>query len=179
MSEAKVEDMMTYLCFHGLDLNYLSYGIQDLLNDRVITQVDPPMTADDSAEVYGGPQNIVLLRRIRDAVMQDPWDQHTITALNLVVENAQGPLFFRLIKIMYQNWSRQRDEFNARSSSDESSGSVDGSDGSDASDGSDGSQHNDPRDRFEHVRRTGRRRLGASGQDAQVTALLQQLQALQ
>ena len=172
MSEAKVESMMTYLCFNGLDLNYLSYGIQDLLNDPVITQIDPALTADDTAEVYGSPQNIVLLRRIRDAVMQNPWNQQTITALNPVVENAQGPLFFRLIKIMYQNWSRQRDEFNARSSSDESSGSVSGSDGSDSS-------HDDDRiDTHEFVRRTGRRRLGASGQDAQVTALLQQLQQM-
>ena len=159
MSEAKVENMMNWMCRYYLDLNHLSYGIPELLADRVITQVDPPLTAADTAEVYGGPDNIVLLRRIREALLQDPWNTQTIEALTPVVNNAQGPLFFRLIKIMYQNWNRQRDEFNARSSSDESSSSS--------------GEDDDPMDTHEFVRRTGVRRLPTSAFQSKLAQLKQ------
>ena len=156
-----MENMLTVLCQNYLDLNGLSYGLLDLLDDSVLTAADPA--------VYGGAPNIALLRRIRAALTAVPWDPQTIAALTPDVNGAQGPLYFRLIKTMYHHWSTQRDHFHATGASYESADGSDGADGSsisDGPDGSDGSEHEDPMATHEFVRRTGVRRLRPAGMQA-------------
>ena len=100
MSEAKVGYMINWMCKFYFDCNALGQLLLELLNDRVITH-----HTSFQIEVYGGEAHIALLRRIREAVLQQPWHAETIGALDADVNGVYGPLYFNLIKIMYVNFS--------------------------------------------------------------------------
>jgi hypothetical protein len=157
--------------FH-LDMGDLRDILQHILEEeRVITQSEPALQADDTAEVFGDEAQIALMRRIL-ALLQ-PWDeQHSpepavITALDRDLETEEGPMFFEMVKILWGNFYKHWDEhIQSHVSSDEM--------GSDSDEMSGSSE-----DGHEHVRRTGVRRLSRfRHRQTDMGALLQRLQNL-
>jgi hypothetical protein len=168
MSGAKVLNTINFMCrFYGL--GELMRMILALLDDRVITQTSPPLRAADTPEVYGSEAQIALMRRIRNAVLAE-WQGVTVRAEIDALDGdvvgtgqSQGPMFFDIVIILWDNWIREMRELWESESESESSESGDGS--SDAEMG--GGSEDEAMDSHEMVRRTGRRRLpgGFGGRD--------------
>jgi hypothetical protein len=158
--------------FH-LDMGDLINILQHILEEeRVITQSEATLQADDTAEVFGDDAQIALMRRI--LAIFEHWDeQHSpepgvITALDGELDGAEeGPMFFEMVKILWENFYRHWDEYiQSNQSSDEM--------GSDSDEMSGGSE-----DGHEHVRRTGVRRLsGFRRRQTDMGALLKHLKNL-
>jgi hypothetical protein len=168
MSGVKVRGTINFMCRFYLDFGDLTRMIPELLDDRVITQTNPPLRAADTPEVYGSEAQIALMRRIRDAVLAD-WQEvtvrDTIDALDtdvLGTGESQGPMFFDIVIILWDNGIREYrlwlvswetgSSHESTESSQESSESGDGS--SDAEMG--GGSEDEAIDSHEMVRRTGR-----------------------
>jgi hypothetical protein len=171
------------MCRFYSGLGDLTRMIPELLDDRVISQTNPPLRAADTPEVYGSEAQIALMRRIRDAVLAD-WQEVTVRAEIAALDRdvlgtweSQGPMFFDIVIILWGNWIREYREWLVSwetGSSQESSESGDGS--SDAEMG--GDSEDEATDSHEFVWRTGRRRLSGSFMERDMGTLLTHLKSL-
>ncbi len=153
MSQAKIvsimQTIMQTVCGDYLDMDNMRDLLEQVLTREEITQSNATLTDDtDTAEVYGIELHIALMRRVREQIMRSPFNDGDITILAIEMAAApSGPIFFEVVRVLYQNWST---EFLWHPEPDESAGSVAGSDDEGV---------------FEAVRKTGRRRLNGHAID--------------
>jgi hypothetical protein len=116
------------------------------MNDVVITQTNPAIRTGDTAEVYGNEAQIVLMRlmgRVVEEACVGVWNVETVARVAADMDTSgRGPIYFEVIKILYEHW---RSRMTVWLDSGES-GESGGSDG-------DG-------DAEMHVRNMGRQRVG-------------------
>jgi hypothetical protein len=170
------------MCRFYSGLGELTRMILALLDDRVITQTSPPLRAADTPEVYGSEAQIALMRRIRDAVLAE-WQGVTVRAEIDALDGdvvdtgqSQGPMFFDIVIILWDNWIREQRELWLVSESSESESSESGDGSSDAEMG--GGSEDEAMDSHEMVRRTGRRRLPGGFIQRDMGTLLTHLKSL-
>jgi hypothetical protein len=83
--------------------------LQQVLTGEEITQSNAALPDDtDTAAVYGGEVHIALMRRVREEIMRSPFNEGDITILAIdMVAAPSGPIFFEVVRVLYQNWSTE------------------------------------------------------------------------
>ena len=108
MSEAKVESMLHRMFEFYPDLHSLTGMLKEVLNDVVITQTNPAIRTGDTAEVYGSEAQIVLMRLMRRVVEEacvGVWNVETVARVAADMDTSgRGPIYFEVIKILYEHW---------------------------------------------------------------------------
>jgi hypothetical protein len=125
MTEAVVERMIDNICRFTSSLDDLFEMLQTNLDDGdgVIVDGDRDGTKET---VYGSEAQIGLMRRMWDAIQQEPVDGDTIFQIREETEAeaaGEGPLFFKLMVTVYRWWVQRWEQENAGDSSSE--GDVD------------------------------------------------------
>ena len=125
MTEAVVEQMIDNICRFTSSLDDLFEMLQTNLDDEDGVIVDG--YRDGTKEtVYGSEAQIGLMRRMWDAIQQEPVDRDTIFQIREEAEAeaaGEGPLFFKLMVTVYRWWVQRWEQENAGDSSSE--GDVD------------------------------------------------------
>jgi hypothetical protein len=129
VTEALVERMIESTCRDEMGVTELFHMLQHNIdqNDGVILNGELDATA---AEVYGNGAQIDLMRRMWQVAQEQPWVRQDVEDLDgevEVTENAgPGPLFYKLIVMIYKEWSKKwKEEDDVEGSED------DGDDGDD------------------------------------------------
>lgn len=134
-TEALVELMINHTCTYSSVeqcFNMLQMNID--APDGMILHAE--QRDETTAAVYGSEEQIALMRRIWDVVQANPWDRATVLLTDEAVEAVQnatsGPLFFRLILMIYTHWSRkwqqEQDESGSQASDQDSDDDDDDAD---------------------------------------------------
>ena len=98
--------MMHHMGEFYLDLHSLTRMLSEVLDDVVITQTNPAIRADDTAEVYGSEAQIVLMRRVLEEACRGVWNVETVATLAAELAGAaRAPIYFEVVKILYEHWS--------------------------------------------------------------------------
>jgi hypothetical protein len=169
VTEYLVERMIESTCRDEMGVtelfSMLQYNIDQ--DDGVILDGSPNET---SAEVYGSDAQIARMRRMWDVVQVRPWVRQDVEDMDDQVEYAEenegpGPLFFRLIVIIYKEWSKKW------KLEDDESGSEDGGD-DDGGDDEDDEEYADEMEDVEEVQEPGNAHAWPMSGGADMQALL-------
>jgi hypothetical protein len=170
VTEALVERMIESTCRYEMGVTELFNMLQVNIDqdDGVILNGELNAT---SAEVYGSDAQIAWMRRMWDVVQVRPWDRQDVEDMDDEVEYGEenegpGPLFFRLIVIIYKEWSRKW------KLEDDESGSEDGGDDDGGDDEDDEGDYADEMEDVDEVQESGNAHVWPMSGGADMKALL-------
>jgi hypothetical protein len=110
VTEVLVERMIESTSTNEVGVTELFHMLQHNIdqNDGVILNGELDATA---AEVYGNGAQIDLMRRMWQVAQEQPWVRQDVEDLDDEVEvtenEGRGPLFYRLIVMIYKEWSKK------------------------------------------------------------------------
>ncbi len=129
MTEALVEKMIDNICKFNSSFEDLFDMLQTNLDDADGVIVNG-QRHETTATVYGSEDQIGLMKRMWDVIQQEPTERDTILQIGADAEAAgEGPLFFRVMVIVYKWWIFRWSEENAVAPDDGDTDDGDSDDG--------------------------------------------------